>query len=86
MPAPSSALTGHSTAARIRDMASRHRVKYAPTQSDVLANEITRLSSDTVSLDEIEHLLIALQREGHITRNVLVQLQAAYWRERDVTP
>ena len=86
MPAPLPTLTENSTAARIREMAARHHVSYVPTQADLLANHITRLSSDTVKLDEIEHLLIALQRAGHITRHELVHLQACYLREREVTP
>jgi hypothetical protein len=86
MPAPFPALTRTSTAAHIREMAARHHVKYEPTQSDLLANDITRLSGDTISLDEIEQMLIALQRAGHITRNELVHLQARYLRERETTP
>jgi hypothetical protein len=79
-------LTASSTAALIRDMATKYHVSYTPTQSDLLANHITRLSSDTVSLDEVERLLIGLQRAGHISRDQLVRLQAQYLREakRDV--
>ena len=62
-------------------MAARFRVSYVPTQSDLLANHITRLSSDDVKLDEIECMLIALQRAGHVTRDRLVHLQARYLRE-----
>jgi hypothetical protein len=78
---PAQSQTATSTAALIREMAAKHRVTYSPTQSDLLANHITRLSSDTVRLDDVEHLLIALQRAGHITREQLVQLQARYLRE-----
>jgi hypothetical protein len=74
-------LTTSSTAARIRELAARHQVNYLQTPTDMLANEITRLSDDTVSFDEIECLLVALQRAGHITRNDAVQLQAQYLRE-----
>jgi hypothetical protein len=74
-------LTTSSTAARIQEMAERHRVSYAPTQADLLANQITHLSSDTVKLDETERRLIALQRAGHITRSELVHLQACHLRE-----
>jgi hypothetical protein len=81
MPGATETLTASSTAALIRDMAVKHRVTYVPTQSDLLANHITRLSSDTVKLDEIECMLIALQRAGHITREQLVHLQACYLRE-----
>jgi len=68
-------------AARIRKMAEQHRVAYVPTSRDILAHHITRLAGDDVQLDEIEQLLIALQRSGHISRTEMVQLQAAYLRE-----
>ena len=80
-PAETPILTLSSTAASIREMAERHRVSYIPTQSDLLATHITRLSSDNVRLDEIECMLIALQRAGHISRDQLVHLQACYLRE-----
>lgn len=81
MPAPVENLTASSTAALIRSMAAQHQVSYVPTQSDQFANQITRLSDDAIELDEIEHLLIALQRAGHISRDQLVHLQARYLRE-----
>ncbi len=81
MPPPAETLAATSTAALIREMAEQHQVHYAPTRSDQLADEITRLSGDTVNLDEIEYLLIALQRAGHITRDELTRLQARYLRE-----
>ncbi len=81
MAAPAQTLTPSSTAALIGEMAARYKVSYVPTQSDLLANHITRLSSDNVELDEIECMLIALQRAGHITRDQLVHLQACYLRE-----
>jgi len=81
MPPPADRLTASSTAALVRKMAAQHHVHYVPTQSDLLAEQITRLSSDTVKLDEIEYLLIALQRAGCITRDELTRLQARYLRE-----
>ena len=74
-------LTASSTAALIREMATQYHVSYTPTQTDVLANHITRLAGDSVRLDEIEFLLIALQRAGHISRSEVVHLQAQYLRE-----
>ena len=74
-------LTAGSTAARIRELAAQHRVTYLPTQADMLANDMTRLSGDTITFDEIECMLVALQRAGHITRSDAVQLQAQYLRE-----
>jgi hypothetical protein len=81
MSGPTRRLTASSTAARIRELAARHHVTYLQTPTDMLANDITRLSGDTVSLDEIECMLVALQRAGHITRRDVVQLQAQYLRE-----
>ena len=69
------------TAARIREMADEHHVAYIRTQGDMLAHHITRLAGDDVELDEIEQLLIALQRSGHLSRAEMIQLQASYLRE-----
>jgi hypothetical protein len=69
------------TAARIRKMAQEYHVAYVGTQSDALAHHITRLAGDDVQLDEIEQLLVALQRSGCLTRVEMVQLQASYLRE-----
>jgi hypothetical protein len=79
-PSPESP-TASSTAALVRQLAERYHVRYVPTQADALANQLTRLSSDSVRLDDIECLLIALQRAGHITRDQLIQLQVSYLRE-----
>lgn len=73
--------TESATAAHIRRMAREHHVVYVGTSQDVLARHITRLAGDDVQLDEIERLLIALQRSGVLSRTEMVQLQAAYLRE-----
>jgi hypothetical protein len=39
------------------------------------------LAGDHVELDEVEQLLIALQRGGHLSRVEMVRLQASYLRE-----
>jgi hypothetical protein len=69
------------TAARIRKLARKFHVAYVGTQTDRLAHHMTRLAGDDVELDEIERLLIALQRAGHLTRMEVVRLQASYLRE-----
>ena len=69
------------TAAHIRDLAQKYRVAYVQTRNDTLAHHITRLAGDDVELDDIEQLLIALHRSGHLTRVEMVQLQASYLRE-----
>jgi hypothetical protein len=68
-------------AARILDLARKYGVAYVRTPSDALANHITRLAGDNVELDEVEQLLIALQRAGHLSRVEVVRLQASYLRE-----
>ncbi len=73
--------TQNRTATRIRELARQHHVAYVPTRRDALAGHITRLAGDDVELDEIEQLLIALQRAGHLTRIEVVRLQANYLRE-----
>jgi hypothetical protein len=69
------------TATTIRLMARRHHISYSRTSTDRLAHHMTRLAGDAVELDEIEQLLIALQRSGHISRKEAVRLQARYLRE-----
>lgn len=69
------------TAETIRGMARRHHVVYSHTPTDRLAHHMTRLAGDSVELDEIEQLPIALQRAGHLSRKEAVRLQARYLRE-----
>jgi hypothetical protein len=69
------------TAAHIRNLAQKYHVAYVQTRSDALAHHITRLAGDDVELDDVEQLLIALHRSGHLTRVEMVQLQASYLRE-----
>jgi hypothetical protein len=69
------------TATVIRRMARKYHVAYVGTKRDALAHHITRLAGDVVKLDEIERLLVALQRAGRLTRIQLVRLQASYLRE-----
>ncbi len=71
----------HHTANAIRALAERHGVAYKPTDTDQLAHHITRLSGDDVVFEEIENLLIALQRSGHLSRTDAVLLQANYLRQ-----
>ena len=70
-----------STAAYIRGLAAQHRVSYARTQSDVLAQHMTRLAGDAIESDEIECMLFALHRAGHLDLRELIHLQVEYLRE-----
>jgi hypothetical protein len=70
------------TATYIRQLAAQHRVTYRMTRGDALAAHLSRLAdNEPVDFDEIEQMLIALQRAGHLDRNELVRLQARYLNE-----
>jgi hypothetical protein len=47
----------------------------------VLAQHMTRLADDAIQPDEIERILFALHRAGHLDRRQLVHLQVKYLRE-----
>jgi hypothetical protein len=74
-------VTSGSTEAYIRELASLHQVVFTPTKLDAFAQDVTRLAADRVRLDEVECLLLGLQRAGHLSRPELVHLQAKYLRE-----
>ena len=74
-------VTQSSTAAYIRGLAAQHHVTYTQTLSDRLALDMTRLADDTIQPDEIEYILFALNRAGHLSRRQLVHLQVKYLRE-----
>ena len=65
----------------IRALAARYNVSYVETRTDIWAHHVTRLAGDDVQLDEIELLLIALQRAGHLSRPDALSLQVKYLRE-----
>jgi hypothetical protein len=73
--------TVNATAAVIRRLAERYHVAYRRTDNDVLAHHISRLAGDDVQFDDIERMLIGLQRAGRLTRVQVVRLQARYLRE-----
>ena len=74
-------VTENSTAAYIRGLATQHHVTYAQTQSDLLAQHMTRLADDAIQPDEVERMLFALHRAGYLDRRQLVHLQVKYLRE-----
>ena len=55
-------------ATTVRALAEQYEVAYVTTSTDVWAQNVTRLAGDDVKLDELELLLIALQRSGHLSR------------------
>ena len=81
MPARLQHVTSGATEACIRELASRHQVVFIPTKLDAFAQDATRLAGDHVRLDEVECLLLGLQRAGHLSRPELIHLQAKYLRE-----
>ena len=66
----------------ILGLASTHGVAYVETPTDKLADAITRLADDDVHLDEIECLLIALERAGVVASDSVVPLHINYLREK----
>jgi hypothetical protein len=69
------------TVAAILTLAKQHGVVYTPTANDAWGQDVTRLADDDVTLDEIELLLIELQRAGYLSRHEALKLQANYLRE-----
>ena len=69
------------TAAAVLALAKQHGVAYIQTAQDEWAQDVTRLADDDVVLDEIELLLIELQRAGHLSRPEALKLQLNYLRE-----
>ena len=63
-----------STAAYIRGLVAQHRVSYAQTH-------VKPPADDAIESDEIECLLFALHRAGHLDLRELILLQVEYLRE-----
>ena len=80
MARPPEPVTQDSTAAYIRGLAAQHHVSYVQTQSDVRAPHTTRPAANAIESDEIECMLLALHRAGHLDRRQLVSLQVKYLR------
>lgn len=66
----------------IRKLAAQHNVAYAKTAGDELACAITRLSGDEAEMDEVELLLIALERAGVVSSEDVLPLHVSYLREK----
>lgn len=75
------AAPGTYTASVIRRMAARNNVTASLSENDAFAHHVTRLSGDDVLLDDVEQMVIALQRAGLLSRVQAVRLQARYLRE-----
>jgi len=66
----------------ILNQASLNNISYNKTPTDCLADRFTALSDDTVVLDDIENLIIALERAGIIESKDVLPLHVGYLRER----
>ena len=79
-------VTQNSTAAYVRELAAQHHVTYVQTQSDLLAQHMTRLA-DAAVVDHpvavVVHAIadLGLRHAGHLDRRQLVHLQVKYLRE-----
>lgn len=69
-------------AKHIGDLARQHNVRYVRTDDDALAEVITQLSDDDVVMDEVELLLLALERAGVVDSADVVPLHVNYLREK----
>lgn len=74
---PTSGLTEY-----IVGLARRYGVAYIKTPNDELAEVITHLSDDDVEMDNVELLLIALERAGVVASENVVPLHINYLREK----
>lgn len=63
-------------------LAQRHGVAYVKTRLDELAEVYSRLSDDNVEMDEVELLLIALERAGVIASEQVMPLHFNYLQEK----
>lgn len=62
----------------IRAMAQQHGITAERTATDEWADNVTRLAGDEVIHDEIEDLLVTMQRKGVITDEQANALYGAY--------
>lgn len=66
----------------ITELARQHNVRYVLTPNDAMAQVITRLADDDVTMDEVEELLLALERAGVIEKADVVPMHVNYLREK----
>jgi hypothetical protein len=75
-------IKGQSAADKIRELARVHGVSYVPGPRDAWAQKVTELSGDDVLLDEVENLILALERAKVLTGAEATQLHIAYYHEK----
>ncbi|MFA5170262.1 MAG: hypothetical protein WC426_01755 [Sulfuriferula sp.] len=64
------------------NLAKKYNIAYMKTYSDEWSDAVTRLSDDDVVMDDVELLLLALERAGVIARADVVPLHVSYLREK----
>ena len=74
---PTSGLTDY-----ITGLARQHGVHYERTPDDAIADVITALADDEIKMDQVELLLLALERAGVIPSEDVVPLHINYLREK----
>ncbi|EKY3118093.1 hypothetical protein SMY46_002732 [Cronobacter turicensis] len=71
-----------SVASKVRHLAAVHNISASCDSTSRMATAITRLSGDTVVLDNVEQLLVNLKRKGVLTKAESLSLQADYLEEK----
>ncbi|BCO31155.1 hypothetical protein TspCOW1_12580 [Thiohalobacter sp. COW1] len=66
----------------IADLAIQHNIHYVRTEGDAMADVIARVVDDEVIMDDVELLLLALERAGVIASKDVVPLHVNYLREK----
>ncbi|HEN8710901.1 TPA: hypothetical protein U8203_005325 [Pseudomonas putida] len=67
---------------QIQELAKQHGVTGSKDRFSDLASTVTRLSGDVVALDTIERMLVSLKKQGILTKQQILQLEASYLREQ----
>lgn len=78
-------LAASTSATPVRDyvlaLAKQYNVTYIPTPSDAVADDYARMSDSQVTLDEVEYLLLALERAEILLGDQGARLHGRYLRE-----
>lgn len=74
-----------SVASQVCSLAKAHRVTAERDGISHMASGITRLSGDTVMLDNIEQLLVNLKRRGVMSTSEILALQVRYLQEKSAS-
>ncbi|MBK4997795.1 hypothetical protein IAE37_000071 [Pseudomonas sp. S31] len=70
---------------QVQELARLHAVTGGKNRFSDLATTITRLSGDSVALDPVERMLVSLKKKGVLTKQQILQMEAAYLLEQSNT-